>query len=401
MLYGRRIILGISGSIAAYKAAELARLLVREGAEVTAVMTPNACRFITPLTLRTLTGRPVASDLFSDAQTALPHIRLAQWAEAVVVAPATADLLARCAQGRADDLLSAVLLDTSAPVLWAPAMNTRMWENPLTRENVRRLAACGHRFVEPQTGALACEDSGKGRLASLPEILSSVRDLLQARGSLSGKKILITAGPTREPWDAVRFFSNRSSGRMGYALAAECQRRGAEVTLLSGPVTLDPPEGVRILRVTTAREMHQQAREVFPGVEAVIAAAAVADYRPAETHPDKLKKQNGRRQLELERNPDILEEMGRQKNGRVLVGFAAETDEDPEPAGREKLRAKNLDLIVVNRASGPEDAFGSEETSALLLDAAGQRWEIPRQPKTEIARLVIDRLENLLDRKPT
>jgi len=390
------VILGVCGGIAAYKAADLARRLTQEGAEVTVVMTANALRFVTPLTFRSLTGRPVATEFFADPATPVPHISLATWAELVVVAPATADCLARASQGRADDLLAAILLDTAAPVLWAPAMNTRMWEHPLTQANVKKLAELGHTFVGPCAGVLACGEEGQGKLAPVDEMVAAVRARLVPAGPLAGKRVLVTAGPTREPWDAIRFFSNRSSGRMGYALAAAAQRRGAEVTLVSGPVALTPPVGVRTLNVTTAREMHAQAMALFPETDIVIAAAAVADFRPAQPASQKIKKQAMPTTLELAPNPDILAEMGRAKSRQVLLGFAAESVSDLESAAREKLKSKNLDLIVVNAAGGAQDAFGAENSSALILDARGGRQEFTHQAKAVLAEAIVNALETWL-----
>lgn len=397
MLSGRRIILGVTGGIAAYKAAELARKLVGAGCEVTAVMTANACRFIGPLTLRTLTGRPVATELFADPDTPLPHISLACWAELVLVVPATADALARTAQGRAEDLLSALILDTAAPVLWAPAMNTRMWRHPLTQDNIRRLAAAGHHFVRPAAGELACGEEGEGRLAPLQDIMAAARELLAPSGPLNGKRILITAGPTREPWDAIRFLSNRSTGRMGYALAAEARRRGAQVTLVSGPVELAPPEGVEVVRVVTAREMQTAAMERFPRADIVIAAAAVADFRPASPAEAKLKKDAMPSAIALAPNPDILAEMGRIKTSQILVGFAAESSGDLAQAGQAKLAAKRLDLIVANRAGGEQDAFGAEASAAVLVAADGDIQDLARRSKPELAAAILDRVAALAD----
>jgi phosphopantothenoylcysteine decarboxylase/phosphopantothenate--cysteine ligase len=396
LLAGRRVLLGVAGGIAAYKSADLARKLVQAGCEVTAVMTANARRFLGPLTLRTVTGRPVATRLFSDPASPLPHIVLARWAELVVVAPATADLLARAAQGRANDLLAAVILDTCAPVLWAPAMNTRMWEQTITQENVRRLAAAGHHFVGPEAGDLACGEEGSGRLASLDAILAAVQAALVPLGPLAGKRVLVTAGPTREPWDAIRFVSNRSTGRMGYALADAARRRGAEVTLLTGPVALTPPPGVRVLAVTTATEMHAAALAEFPATDVVLAAAAVADYRPAAPVEGKLKKTGRPLTVEFVPNPDILAELGQAKTRQLLVGFAAESGDDLVAAARAKLAAKHLDLIVANHAGGPEDAFGADAAAAVLVDARGDVQTLTQRPKPELAAAILDRVEALL-----
>lgn len=394
MLSGRRVVLGVSGSIAAYKAADLARRLVRVGAEVTAVLTENACRFITPLTLRTLTQRPVVTEFFSDPQSPVPHISLAQWADLICLAPATADLIARAAQGRADDLLAALILDTRAPVLWAPAMNTRMWENFLTQENVQKLTSLGHHWVHPASGDLACGETGKGRLAEVEDIVQAASDVLSPPGPWSGQAVLITAGPTREPWDAIRYLSNRSSGKMGFALAAAAAARGARVTLVSGPVDLAPPPGVRLVSITTAREMHAAVLSEFPDAQVIIAAAAVADFRPAHYRDGKMKKQEAPPTLELVPNPDILLELGKKKEGRILVGFAAE-DQELVSGGRAKREKKNLDLIVANRANGADSAFGAEAAAVTLIDAQNKVEEIPRQSKEQLAGIILDRVEKL------
>jgi phosphopantothenoylcysteine decarboxylase/phosphopantothenate--cysteine ligase len=398
MLQDRRVLLGVSGSIAAYKAAEITRALVRENCQVTVVMTRNACRFITPLTFQVLTGRPVATELFSGDEVPVPHISLAKWPEIILLMPATADLLARTASGRADDLLAALILAADAPILWAPAMNTRMWNNPLTQENIKRLVALGHTFIQPGAGELACGERGDGRLAEPGKILAAVRKALFSRKSLSGRRILITAGPTREPWDAIRFLSNRSTGRMGYALAQEAQDRGAEVCLVSGPVCLPAPSGVRIIKVNTAREMQAAVMPEFLETDIVIAAAAVADFRPSAACPDKLKKNSAPPAISLEQNPDILMEMGRCKQKQILVGFAAETH-NLEQAGIAKRKAKQLDLIIVNHASGPEDAFGAEAARVLLIDASDTVRELPRQDKHQTAAIILDQVEELLPAK--
>jgi len=395
MFAGQHVVLGVTGSIAAYKAAELARRLVQAQAEVTVVMTENACRFITPLTFRTLTNRPVATEFFSDPVSPVPHVSLAKWADLILVAPATADILARAAVGRADDLLTAVILDTAAPILWAPAMNVRMWENPITQENVRRLTAQGHQWILPTEGELACLESGRGRLAEVERIVETVRQVLSPSGPLAGKKVLITAGPTYEAWDAIRFLSNRSSGRMGYSLAHEAQRRGAEVTLVSGPVALTPPAGVRVIHTTTAQEMYTAAMAEFAKMDVVIAAAAVADFRPAQVFSEKIKKTLTPPPVELIPNPDILLEMGKQKRQQILVGFAAECEE-PAKAGAEKRARKNCDLMVANYAAGPEDAFASESATVMLIDTQDNVQSFPRQSKNQVAALICDRIEEML-----
>lgn len=393
MLARRKILLGVSGGIAAYKSAELARLLVQAGAEVTAVMTANACRFLAPLTLRTLTGRPVATELFTDPTTPLPHISLAQWAEALVIAPATAERLSAAATGRADDLLSAILLDTAAPVLWAPAMNTRMWEHPITQEHARKLSGLGHHFVGPEQGDLACGETGKGRLAKVEDIVEALCQML-APSDLAGKRVLITAGPTREAVDAIRFLTNRSTGKMGYALAAAAARRGARVTLVSGPVQLPCPAGVTRVSVTTALEMHERTLDLFPKTDIVIATAAVADFRPGEPSSEKLKKNAFPEAIRLLSNPDILMEMGQRKEHQILVGFAAETQNLIENA-KAKRAAKHCDLLVANPAAGADDAFGADCSRAYVVDRQDQVTELPRLNKLELANLILDRIAAL------
>ncbi|MBN1596250.1 bifunctional phosphopantothenoylcysteine decarboxylase/phosphopantothenate--cysteine ligase CoaBC [candidate division FCPU426 bacterium] len=395
MWEGRRVVLGVTGSIAAYKAAELARRLVQKQAAVTVLMTRNACRFVTPLTFQTVTGRPVATELFSDPSTPVAHVSLAAWAECVLVAPATADSLARAAQGRADDLLAAVILDTAAPVVWAPAMNTRMWENPATRENVGRLAARGHHIIMPAEGELACGESGAGRLPETEEIISAVEKILAPAGPLAGKKVLVTAGPTREPWDAVRFLSNRSTGKMGYQVAAAARKRGARVVLVSGPTPLPSPPGVRMVPVVTAQEMHDAAMVEYADADVVVAAAAVADFKPVQPLPGKIKKGQAPAAITLAPNPDILLEMGKQKGPRVLVGFAAESGDPVEPAKEKRVR-KHCDLMVANQAEGPEDAFAKDEAAVIFVDAQGQVENHPRQAKEKIAALLCARVEKIL-----
>jgi phosphopantothenoylcysteine decarboxylase / phosphopantothenate---cysteine ligase len=395
MLNGRHIVLGVTGSIAAYKAADIVRQLMKAQAEVTVVMTENACRFITPLTFRTLTRRPVITELFAEPSSPVPHISLAQWADLVCVAPATADTIARTAAGRADDLLSALILDTTAPIVWAPAMNTRMWENVATQENVAKLTARGQHWVEPTAGELACAETGKGRLAETADIVATIQSLLVPESSLRGKHVLITAGPTREPWDAIRFLSNRSSGKMGYALAVEAQRRGAKVTLISGPVALGVPEGMEVVAVNTAQEMHAAAQQKFKSADVFIATAAVADFRPQKPQTEKIKKTKAPDAIALEPNPDILLDLGKNKGNRIVVGFAAESDNVVE-AAKQKRAKKNCDLMVANSAGGQDDAFAADQAQVYMLDAQDQVEALPQLTKTQIASRICDRIETLL-----
>lgn len=396
-LSDKRILLGVCGGIAAYKAAELARGLVKNGAQVSVVMTANATRFVTPLTFRALTNRPVATELFTDPGSPVPHISLATWPDLIVVVPATADLISRTASGRANDLLAAILLDTPAPVLMAPAMNTRMWLHPVTQANVEKLKSWGMTMVSPGSGDLACGETGEGRLAEVDEIAASIHaHLRSSSGPLAGKEVMITAGPTREAWDAIRFLSNRSSGRMGYALAAEAKRRGAKVTLISGPVNLPAPNGVGMRLVQSAREMYDAALAVYPACDVAIAAAAVADYQPKAPRDIKIKKTQKTMSIDLVPTPDILKKLGEQKTHQLLVGFAAEND-DPVQHGLDKMRGKHCDLMVANYASGPQSAFNQEAAAIFILDEQ-QQDQIPSQPKTVLAALILDRVEEHLKR---
>ncbi len=385
------VALGVSGGIAAYKACEVVRGLDRAGCAVQVVLTANAARFITPLTLQTLSRRKVALDPFdlSSPETAR-HVELAREISALVVAPATANVLAKFARGIADDLLSTFYLAVASPVVVAPAMNARMWLHPATRENLAALAARGVEIVEPAAGWLAEGESGPGRLAEPAAIVAAALSAARRSRALEGRTVVVTAGPTREPIDPVRFLSNRSSGRMGYALAAAAARRGARVVLISGPVELAPPYGVEVVRVRTAEEMRAAVREARGGAHALLMAAAVADFapRPAES---KIKKTGRGTSLALEPTTDILAEVGRDKGDLLLVGFAAETEGLPERA-REKLRSKNLDFIVANEVSADGKGIDSERNSVLILDREGGTVEVPESPKAEVAERILDRV---------
>ena len=417
----KSVVLGITGGIAAYKAAELCRLLVKGGARVQVVMTEAAKRFITPLTLQALSGARVADDLFdADAEARIGHIRIGDEADLIVVAPATADSIARFAGGRADDLLSAVVLASRAPVLLAPAMNVNMWPNPLTQQNLGKLLALGRfRSVGPDRGDLACGWVGEGRLIEPPEIFEAAARLLTVQ-DLAGRKIVITAGPTHEPIDDVRFLGNRSSGKMGFALAASAARRGAEVTLIAGPVALPTPGGEpaggpspggqpggQIFRrdVETADEMRSALQAAYGTADAVVMAAAVGDFRPAGRVPGKLSRRAKGSALEvaLVANPDLLAELGRARAGRrpLLIGFAAEVGAGTDVAlmrarAREKLVEKRCDVIVLNDVSAPGLGFGSDDNAVTVLFADGREEGLPRAPKGRIADDLWDRLAPVL-----
>jgi len=392
MLSGKTIVLGVTGGIAAYKAAEITRLLVKEVALVRVIMTKNAQEFITPLTLQTLSGNPVSTETFSLTQESeIGHIRLADTADLVLLAPATANVIAKIAHGLADDLLTTVLLATTAPVLIAPAMNVHMYAHPTVQANIHALTARGgYHFVEPGEGFLACGYEGKGRLADPEDIVEEVRAALTKK-DLGQERIIVTAGPNAEPIDPVRFITNRSTGKMGFAMARVARHRGAEVTLVSGPTSLLPPRGVRFLSVRTAREMQQAVLSQYAQATMVVAAAAVADYRPAQVAPQKLKKQAGNFAIELTRNPDILAELSQQKGNRLLVGFATETEDVIQNAAR-KLRNKNLDMIVANDVTQEGAGFAHDTNIVTLIDRSERQETLPLMSKDEVAHAVYDRL---------
>jgi phosphopantothenoylcysteine decarboxylase/phosphopantothenate--cysteine ligase len=394
-LAGRRVLLGVTGGIAAYKAVLLVRLLRERGAEVQVVMTPAATRFVGPDTFAALTGREVHSDVFEHTEEVL-HVRLAREADVAVVAPATANLLAKLSMGLADDLLSSTLLEFRGPLVVAPAMHSGMWGHPATIHNIDRLVGWGVEVIGPAEGPLAAGDEGMGRMAEPAEIASGAERLVSERGGdLAGRRVVVTAGPTFEPIDAVRFVGNRSSGKMGYLLAEEAARRGALVTLVTGPTHLTDPPGVEVVRVETAEEMRDAVVIRFERADAVIKAAAVADWRPKEAADEKLKKEAGPPDILLEPTPDILRELGEGKGPKVLIGFAAETG-DLEESGHRKLRAKNLDLLVVNEVGAPGTGFDADTNRALVLAADGDDVPLREWTKRELARTICDRLAGLL-----
>ncbi|MBI5968739.1 MAG: bifunctional phosphopantothenoylcysteine decarboxylase/phosphopantothenate--cysteine ligase CoaBC [Deltaproteobacteria bacterium] len=394
MLKDRKIVLGVTGGIAAYKAAELVRELVRAGAEVHVVMTKSAQAFITPLTFQTLSGNPVATELFSlIEESEIGHISLADRAEILVIAPATANIIGKIASGIADDMLTTIVMATKAPVLIAPAMNVHMWENPICQENIEKLRARGYQFVGPESGELACGYEGKGRLAEIPTIMEEIRAILSPQ-DFAQEKILITAGPTEEPIDPVRFITNRSSGKMGFALAHAARRRGAEVTLVSGPTALPAPPKVSYISVRSAAEMREAVLNNLNSASILLMAAAVSDYRPKKTAPEKMKKSKSETLLELERNADILAEAGQHKGQRIIVGFAAETENLLQNA-RQKLKEKNLDLIVANDITLPGAGFEVDTNIVKLLDPSGKVEELPLMTKEELADRILDRIGQL------
>lgn len=394
MLENKAILLGVSGGIAAYKSAELVRVLRTSGCSVQVVMTRAATKFITPLTLASLTGKKVITDLFSDSSaedtlhSAVAHIDVAQSADLLLVAPATADVLAKFALGLADDFLSTAHLAFEGPLVLAPAMNTSMWDHPATRENLAVLRSRGARIVEPGTGELACGTIGPGRLADAERIVAAVREALRGAGDLERECVLVTAGPTREELDPVRYISNRSSGRMGFALAAEAAHRGARVILVAGPVDLPTPPGCERVDVESAQDMHDAVMARLSESTVSVLTAAVADYRPVAPAARKLKKRDGVPSLELEETPDILQAVGKAKDRPFVVGFAAET-ENLEANARRKLVSKGCDLIVANPVGGTT-GFDTDLNQGLVLSATGAVHRLGPMPKADMATRILD-----------
>ena len=397
-LAGRRIVLGVTGGIAAYKAVEIASRLKKAGADVRVIMTRAATSFVTPLTFREITAQPVTETMWGEPLHHVEHIALAEFAELVLVAPATANFIAKAAAGMADDMLTTCVLATRAPLLIAPAMNTGMWENPVTQENVARLTARGTTVIPPAVGRLACGTTGAGRLPEPAEIVRFVEEYFAHRQSLAGRRTLVTAAGTEEALDPVRFLGNRSTGRMGFEVAAEAARRGAEVILVAGPTPLTTPAGVQRVNVRSARDMHAAVLAEYDTVDAVIKAAAVADYRPAETAAHKIKKSDGELTLTLVRNPDILYELGQRKRHQILVGFAAETQNVAEYA-RGKLAKKNLDFIVANNVAEKDAGFGVPTNHVQIFYADGRAEDHPLMPKAELAGVILDRLEEAFQKR--
>ncbi len=383
-----KIILGVGGGIAAYKSAELARLLMQEGHQVQAVMTRAAQEFISPLTFAALTGRKTLTDLFA-IESAIEHIAVARENELMAIAPTTADLIAKLAHGLADDFLTTLYLAFTGPVVLAPSMNSNMWLHPATQANLETLRRRGHRIVEPESGYLACGMTGPGRLADPAAIVEAIERESRRRRDMDGETVLITAGPTQEPLDPVRYISNHSSGKMGYALAEAAAARGARVILISGPVHLAPPRGVEVISVRTAVEMRQKVLDNLAPAGIVVKAAAVADFHLSKVPEQKVKKTAARLSLELDPTPDILAELGRKKGDRLLIGFAAET-QNLHQESRRKLESKNCDMIVGNLVGGSETGFESDENEVVLALSTGELISLPRAPKREIADRIFD-----------
>jgi len=401
MLKDKEIVLGVTGGIAAYKAAEFVRLLTKAEAHVHVVMTRNAREFVTPLTFQTLSGNPVTTETFALLEEAkIGHITLADLAEAIVILPATANIIGKIANGIADDFLSTMVMATKAPVLFVPSMNVNMWENRALQENLATLIERGYHFVEPGVGELACHWYGKGRLAELDEVIEKLEDLFSQK-DLKGERVLVTAGPTQEPMDPVRFITNHSTGKMGFALAQCARRRGADVVLVTGPTSLSlPRRDLEVFRVQTAEEMRKTVLTHVQRCSIVIKAAAVSDYRPTAVSPNKVKKASPSLSLDLERTADILQEVGKRKGQRILVGFAAETEEVIANA-RKKLAEKNLDLIIANDVAQPGAGFGHDTNQIKILYPTGEMKELPLMSKEEASMAILDEVARLIGKRKT
>lgn len=397
MLKGKFILLGVTGSIAAYKACELTRLFKKRGAYVQVVMTESACKFVAPLTFQILSENPVIKDMFKEPSNwEVEHVSLADKTDIFVIAPATANIIAKLASGIADDMLTTTFLATKATKIIVPAMNVNMYENSITQRNINILKMNGCYVMEPDEGFLACGKIGKGRFPDPEDIIDYVEKVAVKQEDLKGIKILITAGPTREYFDPIRFISNRSSGKMGYKIAEAALERGAEVALISGPVSISPPEKLHLFhKVETAEEMKNKVNELFQWADVIIKAAAVSDYRPKHKSEHKIKKSDEEIIIELVKNPDILKELGEKKGEKILVGFAAETDL-PEGNAREKLIKKNLDIIVLNDVTKQGAGFEVDTNIVKILYKSGKIEEFPLLSKKEVAHLILDRIKAIL-----
>lgn len=400
LLEGKKVVLGVSGGIAAYKAVELLRFLSKEGAEVYVVMTENAKQFVTPLTFEALSGHPVYHEIFgSQASASMEHIRAAENADLMIVAPATANSIGKMAHGLADDPLSTLFSAFAGPVLVAPAMNDKMWGNPAVQENIRILKKRGVGIVEPEAGELACGTVGLGRLAEPERLLEAVCKCLNRQRDLAGLRVLVTAGPTREPLDPVRFITNRSSGKMGYAIARQARSRGAKVTLVSGPTHLEPPFDVTLLNCQRTGEMAKLVLDHLPQCDVLIMTAAVGDFAPESVQKEKIKK-NGEEPLVLNLQPtqDILREVAEKKSNQLIIGFAAESENIVQSA-TEKLQRKQLDMIVANDISAPGIGFQSDNNQVILINRKAQVESLPLLTKTEIADILLDRILGQLNER--
>ncbi|MDA1475593.1 bifunctional phosphopantothenoylcysteine decarboxylase/phosphopantothenate--cysteine ligase CoaBC [Bacillus changyiensis] len=400
MLKNRNILLGVSGGIAVYKAAALTSKLVQAGANVKVVMTKSACQFVSPLTFQALSRHEVYTDTFEERNPhVIAHIDVADWADLVIIAPATANIIGKLASGIADDMLTTTLLATCAPVWIAPAMNVHMYDHPAVQRNIGTLYKDGYRFIEPSEGYLACGYVGKGRMEEPEQIIQLIKEHFSAKqdSPLKGKNVVVTAGPTREQIDPVRFFSNHSTGKMGYALAEEAQKLGAHVTLITGPTSLQAPTDVEVVSVTSAADMFDAVLSRFAESDIVIKTAAVADYKPKHIHDHKLKKKDGALVIELERTKDILKELGERKTNQIIVGFAAET-QHVEDYAQEKLMVKNLDMIVANNIAEDGAGFGTDTNIVTVYHRDGSQHAYPLMSKQATAAEILREVAGLVER---
>ncbi|MDD4600238.1 Coenzyme A biosynthesis bifunctional protein CoaBC [bioreactor metagenome] len=392
MLNGRKIVVGVTGGIASYKSIEIVSRLKKAGASVRVIMTESATKFVTPLPFREISGGPVVTSMWGEPTNwNIEHIALANWADLFLIAPATANIIGKIANGIADDMLSTTIMATKAPVVLAPAMNSNMYANPIVKQNIQKLTNLGYSFIQPSYGMLACGVEGQGRLPDPVFIIDTLASLYGKTNVLCGKKVVITAGGTREPIDPVRYIGNRSSGKMGYAIADQAAKMGAQVVLISGPSNLSIPNGVELIKVETALQMKDIVLSQFSDADIVIKAAAVADYRVQNAANHKIKKSEDTLTLILEKNPDILLELGKRKTHQFLVGFAAETQNLLSNA-TEKLTRKNLDMIVANDVSLPGAGFNTDTNIVKLLYRTGQTEELPQMSKTSLAKIILDKI---------
>ncbi len=399
LLQGKNVLLGISGSIAAYKAAEIVRLLRKRGAAVYPIMTKAATYFVHPITFQTLASQKVTLTLFYKNNKEMRHLSLPRLADLLLIAPASANVIGKIASGIADEILTTIVLATEAPVVIAPAMDQGMYNSPILQRNISTLKAFGYRFIGPEKGELASGEVGRGRMTEPSKIVEYLEKLIGSRDDFRGKTFLVTAGPTRERLDTVRFFSNYSSGKMGYALAEEGRWRGAKIILVSGPVALTPPGGVEFYQVESAQEMYDAVRKKFAEVDGVLMAAAVSDYRPARHWQNKIKKESQEKLVvELVQNPDILKELGEKKSDKILVGFCAET-KDLEKEARKKLITKGLNLVVANNVTLEGAGFEVDTNIVTLIDKEGKKEALPRRSKREVAQKVWDKIKWLMEAK--
>lgn len=396
-LHGKKILIGVTGGIAAYKALDLISMLRKSNATVKVVMTSSSIEFVNPMSFEALSGNPVYTQMFArSGQWEIDHISLAKWADLIAVVPATANILGKVNHGIADDLLTTVIMASKATVLFAPAMNTQMYNNPIVKENIDSLTNKGYLFLSPVKGRLACGDWGDGKLADITDIYEEIKRNFTTVKDMSGLRVLVTAGPTREYIDPARFISNPSTGKMGYAIAQAVIERGAECYLVSGPTNLDPPDKAAFFSVETADQMYKTVMSLFPDCDLLFKAAAVSDYRPAEFLSEKIKKDKTCETLQLVLNPDILKEAGKMKKNQVIIGFAAETN-DIEKHATQKMESKNLDFILANDISRPDSGFGTDTNSGVLFARTGEKVYIPIMTKKEFAHRLLDEVLNKLN----